>query len=174
MREARTRAGPDDCTDGGRGSSRAAPGPRGSAAPPGRAGPRFVGGRAVQRPDGTTYEFATHGRSISPDERRIYAGVNAAKGGDHNRDFKSGSISAERLGPEAGGIYILDNSDIAAGKPGPQPPVVGPAEHGGGHAAVPGRQGGGATGAASMRGEVRGKAQGPLKTKAQGDLHTWS
>ncbi|MEO6715870.1 MAG: hypothetical protein ABIM50_01270 [Novosphingobium sp.] len=104
--------------------------------------PRFLGRLAVTRPDGTTYEFATHEISISPDERRIYAGVIASKGGDLNRDFKSGSISAERLGPEAGGIYILDNSDIAAGKPDPKLRLVGTAEHGGWHSAVQARIGG--------------------------------
>ena len=104
--------------------------------------PRFVGRFGVTRGDGTTYEFATHEVSISPDERRIYAGVIASKGGDLNRDFKSGPISAERLGPEAGGIYILDNSDIVLGKPDPKLRLIGTAEHGGWHSAVQARIGG--------------------------------
>lgn len=104
--------------------------------------PRFVGRFGVTRSDGSTYEFATHEVSISPDERRIYAGVIASKGGDLNRDFKSGPISAERLGPEAGGIYILDNSDIVKGKPDPKLRLVGTAEHGGWHSAVQARIGG--------------------------------
>lgn len=104
--------------------------------------PRFVGRFGVTRNDGTTYEFATHEVSISPNERRIYAGVIASKGGDLNRDFKSGPISAERLGPEAGGIYILDNSDIVDGEPDPKLRLIGTAEHGGWHSAVQARIGG--------------------------------
>lgn len=103
--------------------------------------PRFVGRFGVTRPDGTTFEFATHEVSISPDERRIYAGVIASKGGDLNRSFKSSAISAERLGPEAGGIYILDNSDIVSGKPDPKLRLIGTAEHGGWHSAVQARIG---------------------------------
>lgn len=104
--------------------------------------PRFIGRFGVTRPDGSTHEFATHEISISPDERRIYAGVIASKGGDLNRDFKSGPISAERLGPEAGGIYILDNSDITAGKADPKLRLIGTAEHAGWHSAVQAQIGG--------------------------------
>ncbi len=104
--------------------------------------PRFIGRFEVTAPDGRSYEFAPHEISISPDERRIYAGVIASKGGDLNRDFKSGPISAERLGPEAGGIYILDNSDIVQGRPNPKLRLIGTAAHGGWHSAVQARIGG--------------------------------
>lgn len=104
--------------------------------------PRFLGRFGVTTADNNEFEFATHEISISPDEQRIYAGVIASKGGDLNRSFKSGPISAERLGPEAGGIYILDNSDIAKGRPNPKLRLVGTAEHGGWHSAVQARIGG--------------------------------
>lgn len=104
--------------------------------------PRFVGRFGVTRADGTTHEFATHEISISPDERRIYAGVIASKGGDLNRDFRSPAISAERLGPDAGGIYILDNGDIVDGRPNPKLRLIGTAEHAGWHSAVQARIGG--------------------------------
>ncbi|HTV96173.1 MAG TPA: hypothetical protein VME42_09210 [Steroidobacteraceae bacterium] len=95
--------------------------------------PRYLGKFGVTRPDGTTYEFATHEISISPDEKRIYAGVIASRGGDLNRDITAAPPSAEGLGPNAGGIYILDNSDIAEGRPNPKMRLIGTAEHGGWH-----------------------------------------
>ena len=104
--------------------------------------PRYLGKFGVSRPDGTAYEFATHEISISPDEKRIYAGVIASRGGDLNRTLTKKGPSAEGLGPEAGGIYILDNSDIAAGRPDPKMRLIGTVEHGGWHSVVQARIGG--------------------------------
>lgn len=98
--------------------------------------PRFIGKFGATRQDGTTYEFATHEVSLSPDERRIYAGVIASKGGDLNRDITTRGPSAEGLGPNAGGIYILDNSDIVDGRSNPQIRLIGTALHGGWHSVV--------------------------------------
>jgi hypothetical protein len=98
--------------------------------------PRFVGKFGVTRPDRTTFQFATHEVSISPDERRIYAGVIASKGGDLNQGIKLFPPNADGLGPEAGGIYILDNSDIVDGHADPKMRLVGTAQHGGWHSAV--------------------------------------
>ena len=98
--------------------------------------PRFVGKFGVTRADGTTFQFATHEVSISPDERRIYAGVIASKGGDLNQGIKISPPNADGLGPEAGGIYILDNSDIVDGRADPKMRLVGTVQHGGWHSAV--------------------------------------
>ncbi|HEX7853513.1 MAG TPA: hypothetical protein VF503_07435 [Sphingobium sp.] len=98
--------------------------------------PRFVGKFSVTRPDGTSFAFAPHEVSISPDERRIYAGVIASKGGDLNAGIKLFPPNADGLGPEAGGIYILDNSDLVDGKADPQMRLVGTALHGGWHSAI--------------------------------------
>ncbi len=98
--------------------------------------PRFIGKFGVTRSDGKTFPFATHEVSISPDERRIYAGVIASKGDDLNKNIKISPPNAEGLGPEAGGIYILDNSDLVDGKPDPQMRLVGTSQHGGWHSAV--------------------------------------
>ena len=104
--------------------------------------PRFVGKFVATRPDGTSFEFATHEISISPDEKRIYAGVIASKGGDLNTGIKIMPPNAEGLGPNAGGIYILDNGDIVAGKAHPKMRLIGTSLHGGWHSAVRARIGG--------------------------------
>ena len=101
--------------------------------------PRFIGKFGVTRSDGKTFPFATHEVSISPDERRIYAGVIASKGDDLNKNIKISPPNAEGLGPEAGGIYILDNSDLVDGKPDPQMRLVGTSQHGGWHSSGPGQ-----------------------------------
>ncbi|MCE7797085.1 hypothetical protein LWE61_11000 [Sphingobium sufflavum] len=101
--------------------------------------PRFVGKFSVTRPDGTSFAFATHEVSISPDERRIYAGVIASKGGDLNPGVTLFPPSAQGLGPDAGGIYILDNSDIVEGRADPKMRLVGTVPHGGWHSAVQAR-----------------------------------
>jgi hypothetical protein len=99
--------------------------------------PRFVGKFGVTRADGTTFPFAVHELTISPDERKIYAGVIASKGGDLNEGVKLFPPNAAGLGPEAGGIYILDNSDLADGKPDPKLRLIGTSLHGGWHSAIP-------------------------------------
>lgn len=104
--------------------------------------PRYLGKFGATRADGTSYEFATHEISISPDEKRIYAGVIASRGGDLNRAMTSKGPSAEGLGPDAGGIYIIDNSDIAGGRPNPKMRLIGTVERGGWHSAVQARIGG--------------------------------
>lgn len=99
--------------------------------------PRYVGKFEATRADGTSFEFATHEISISPDERRIYAGVIASTGGDLNPGIKLFPPNAEGLGPDAGGVYILDNSDIANGHPNPKMRLIGTALHGGWHSVMP-------------------------------------
>jgi hypothetical protein len=98
--------------------------------------PRFVGKFAATRPDGSHFEFAPHEVSISDDERRIYAGVIASKGNDLNEGIKISPPNAAGLGPDAGGIYILDNSDIVDGRSDPKMRLVGTSQHGGWHSAV--------------------------------------
>ncbi len=98
--------------------------------------PRFLGKFGITRPDGTTYKFAPHEISIGPDERRIYAGVIASTGGDLNPGVKLFPPNAEGLGPDAGGIYILDNSDIVDGRPDPKLRLIGTAQHGGWHSVM--------------------------------------
>jgi hypothetical protein len=98
--------------------------------------PRFVGKFGVTRTDGTSHDFSPHELVFSPDEKRIYVGVVASQGGDLNQHFKatrSGMPSAESVGRDAGGIYILDNSDFAAGKPDPRFRLIGTAQHAGWH-----------------------------------------
>jgi hypothetical protein len=97
--------------------------------------PELVGKFGVTRPDGTSYEFAAHEVVQSPDERRIYAGVIASLGDDLNPEHAP-RLSAEGLGPNAGGIYILDNSDIVDGRPNPKIRLIGTALHGGWHSPV--------------------------------------
>jgi hypothetical protein len=101
--------------------------------------PRFVGKFGATRADGSTFEFAPHEVSISPDERRIYAGVIASKGGDLNKGVKLFPPNAEGLGPDAGGIYLLDNSDLAEGRPNPKMRLLGVSQHGGWHSPVQAR-----------------------------------
>jgi hypothetical protein len=101
--------------------------------------PRYLGKFGVTRPDGTTYEFAPHEISISPDERRIYAGVIASTGGDLNLGVKLFPPNPEGLGPNAGGIYVLDNSDLVEGRPNPKMRLIGTAQHAGWHSAMQAR-----------------------------------
>ena len=98
--------------------------------------PRYLGKFGVTRADGTSYEFSPHELIFSPDEQRIYVGVVASQGGDlnhHFRNAKPGVPSAESVGPDAGGIYILDNSDFFAGKADPKFRLIGTAQHAGWH-----------------------------------------
>jgi hypothetical protein len=97
--------------------------------------PRYLGKFDVTRPDGTSFEFAPHEVTVSPDERRIYAGVIASQGGDLNPGIKLWPPNKDGLGPEAGGIYILDNTDIATGRSNPKMRLIGTSLHGGWHTA---------------------------------------
>jgi len=106
------------------------------------ANPRFVGKFAATRPDGSSFEFAAHEIRFSPDERRIYAGVIASKGGDLNAGIKLMPPNAKGLGPQAGGVYVLDNSDLAEGRPDPKMRLIGTAQHAGWHSPALARIGG--------------------------------
>lgn len=97
--------------------------------------PKLIGKFGATRPDGTSYEFAAHEVKMSPDERRLYVGVIGSKGGDLNIGVKT-ALSAEGLGPNAGGVYILDNSDLVDDRPDPKMRLVGTALHGGWHSPV--------------------------------------
>ncbi|HEV2174027.1 MAG TPA: hypothetical protein VGR71_10685, partial [Nitrospira sp.] len=103
--------------------------------------PKLIGKFGVTRADGTSYEFAAHEVTISPDEKRIYAGAIASLGDDLNPEHAP-RLSAEGLGPNAGGIYILDNSDIVDGRPDPKMRLIGTALHGGWHSPVQAHIGG--------------------------------
>jgi hypothetical protein len=99
--------------------------------------PRFIGKFQATRPDGSGFEFAAHEISISPDEKRIYAGVISSTGGDLNPGIKISPPNKDGLGPNAGGIYILDNSDLAAGRSDAKMRLIGTAQHGGWHSVAP-------------------------------------
>jgi hypothetical protein len=98
--------------------------------------PRFIGMFPVTRPDGSSFEFAPHEISISADERRIYAGVTSSLGGDLNKGIKISPPNREALGPNGGGVYILDNSDIAAGRPSPKMRLISAVPGGGWHSVM--------------------------------------
>lgn len=98
--------------------------------------PRYIGKFAATRLDGSNFEFATHEISISPDEKRIYAGVISSMGDDLNKGIKISPPNRDGLGPNAGGIYIFDNSDLALGRPDPKMRLIGAAEHGGWHSVM--------------------------------------
>ncbi|MGE3690824.1 MAG: LVIVD repeat-containing protein [Novosphingobium sp.] len=107
--------------------------------------PRFVGKFEATRSDGTSFQFSPHELVFSPDERRIYVGVVNSSGGDLNRHFKNtkpGVPSAESVGPDAGGIYIFDNTDFALGRPSPKLRLIGTAQQAGWHSPVRARIGG--------------------------------
>ena len=98
--------------------------------------PRFVGKLEAVRADGTTFEFAPHEISFSADERRIYAGVIASKNGDLNQGLKLLPPNREELGPEGGGIYIFDNSDVVDGRANPKLRLISSIPHGGWHSVM--------------------------------------
>ncbi len=95
--------------------------------------PKLLGRFAATNPDGSSFEFAAHEVVLSPDERRIYAGVLAAKDGDLKRSPNSPFPSEETMGPDSGGVLIFDNSDIVDGRPSPKLRLVGAARHAGWH-----------------------------------------
>jgi hypothetical protein len=99
--------------------------------------PRYLGKFAATRSDGETFVFGPHEVSISPDERRIYAAVNDSKLGDLNQDVPFLPPTRQSLGPNGGGVYIFDNSDIVAGRAEPKLRLIGTVPHGGWHSVVP-------------------------------------
>lgn len=103
------------------------------------AAPRFVGRFAATFADGKDYAFAPHEVSVSPDGRRIYAGVLASKAGDIGVGIKPFPPSVVSLGPEAGAIYILDSSDFVRGRKDPKLRLIGTAHHGGWHSVMQAR-----------------------------------
>ena len=104
--------------------------------------PRFLGKFGATRTDGTTFEFASHEVSFSPDGMRMYAGVNSSMGGDLNKDIKIFPPNREALGPNGGGVYIFDNSDFAERRPDPKLRLLGTVPGGGWHSVMPARIGG--------------------------------
>jgi hypothetical protein len=97
--------------------------------------PRYVGKFGITGPDGRSWEFAPHNMIVSPDGRRMYVGVIGSRGGDLNRESKlaDGVFGYERFAPGAGGVYIIDSSDFAAGRANPKLRLIGTAEHSGWH-----------------------------------------
>jgi LVIVD repeat len=104
--------------------------------------PRFLGKFGATRPDGSTFEFASHEVSFSPDGTRVYAGVNASKGGDLNAGLALFPPSARSLGNDGGGVYILDNTDLLKRRPDPRLRLRGVMPGGGWHSVLPARIGG--------------------------------
>jgi hypothetical protein len=104
--------------------------------------PRFIGKLGATRPDGSSFAFASHEVSFSSDERRLYAGVNSSKGGDLNRGIAIFPPNREALGPNGGGVYIFDNSDIVEGRPDPRLRLLASVPGGGWHSVMPARIGG--------------------------------
>lgn len=99
--------------------------------------PRFLGKFPLTRPDGTSFAFAPHALTFSPDSKRIYAGVTTSHGGDLDPDVvKHPGMNPAAVGRDAGGVYIIDNSDIARGKTNPKLRLVATALHAGWHSPV--------------------------------------
>lgn len=98
--------------------------------------PKYLGRFGITRADGSSFEFAPHEISVSADEKRIYAGAISSSGNDMNIGIRINPPSAEGLGPDAGGVYILDNGDIAAGRADPKLRLVGTALHAGWHSVM--------------------------------------
>lgn len=102
--------------------------------------PRYVGRFQATGPDGRSWDFGSHELWVSPDQRRIYAGVIHSLGDDLNG---GGSLPREDAGgAEQGAVYILDNSDLAEGKADPKMRLVGTAHRAGWHNVVPATFGG--------------------------------
>lgn len=101
------------------------------------ANPLYLGKFEVVGGDGAPYGFAVHDITFSADETRIYAGVLGSQGNDLNHGIKPFPPSTKYLGPDGGGIYILDNSDLASGKTDAKLTLLGTAQHGGWHSPVP-------------------------------------
>lgn len=101
--------------------------------------PRFIGKLAATRADGSSFEFAAHEVSLSADGRRLYAGVNASKGGDLNQGLTLFPPNRDALGPNGGGVYIFDNSDIVEGRADPKLRLLGVMPGGGWHSVMPAR-----------------------------------
>ncbi len=104
--------------------------------------PRFVGKFPAKRADGTTFGFASHEITFSPDGRRIYAGTIASKSDHFNKGIPLLPPSPRLMGNEGGGVLILDNSDFVDGRANPELRLVGAVAKAGWHAAMPANIGG--------------------------------
>lgn len=101
--------------------------------------PRFVGKFGATRKDGSSYAFAPHALTFSPDAKRIYVGVNSSHGEDLDPDVthaRPGSMNLATVGRDAGGVYIFDNSDFARRKANPKLRLISTALHAGWHSPV--------------------------------------
>ncbi|MBW8785167.1 MAG: hypothetical protein JF593_11130 [Novosphingobium sp.] len=97
--------------------------------------PRYLGKFGLALPDGSIQPMAVHEISLSPDERRIYAGVLSSTAGGLG-SVKLMPLRYESLAPDAGGIAIIDNSDIGFGRPNPKLRLIGTAPGGGWHSVM--------------------------------------
>jgi hypothetical protein len=104
--------------------------------------PRFLGKFGATRTDGSTFEFASHEITFSADGRRIYAGVNSSKSDDLNRGIPISPPNPKALGPQGGGVFILDNSDFIDRKANPKLRLISSLQAAGWHSVVPARIGG--------------------------------
>ncbi|MDG2003680.1 MAG: hypothetical protein P8J20_10150 [Novosphingobium sp.] len=104
--------------------------------------PRFTGKFGATRPDGSSFEFASHEISFSLDGRRIYAGVNSSKSDHLNQGIALLPPNAEALGPKGGGVFILDNSDFVEGDSDPKLRLIRAIPAAGWHSVMPANIGG--------------------------------
>jgi hypothetical protein len=104
--------------------------------------PRFLGKFGAARPDGTTFEFAAHEVSFSPDGHRMYAGVNSSKSDDLNQGNKIFPPNKDALGPNGGGVFIFDNTASIERRPNPKLRLLSAIPGGGWHSVLPARSGG--------------------------------
>ncbi|MDE2597902.1 MAG: hypothetical protein KGL44_13590, partial [Sphingomonadales bacterium] len=101
--------------------------------------PRFVGKFGVTHKNGEAYPFAPHALAFSPDGRRIYVGVNSSHGHDLQPDVTDappGAMNFATVGRDAGGVYIIDNSDFVRRKADPKLRLIATALHAGWHSPV--------------------------------------
>jgi len=98
--------------------------------------PGFVGKFEVTRPDGSSFAFGPHELVFSPDASRLYVGVTSSQGANAEHEFQNqspGVPSPAHVSRDAGGLFILDNTDIAAGRPDPKLRLIGSVAHAGWH-----------------------------------------
>lgn len=104
--------------------------------------PKYLGKFPATRADGSTFEFAAHEIAVSPDGKRIYAGVISSQSDHFNNGIPLMPPSAKLLGNEGGGVLILDSSDIAERKPNPKLRLVSAIPKGGWHVVMQANIGG--------------------------------
>ena len=99
--------------------------------------PRFIGKLEATRPTGRP-SSSRHMKSPSAPT----SGASMPACGDLNQGFSISPPNREELGPEGGGIYIFDNSDIVENRPNPKLRLIGTVPHGGWHSVMPANIGG--------------------------------